>query len=99
MKLYSKLTIMVSLVFTLITIIFVLISALLIYSLLMITTESKRFENGLMRVVGLTKKGYAGMILLQSLLFVLPSVLLAFILVIPSLYFLFGELFTAEMGF
>lgn len=64
MKQYSLITLAASLVFSLIIILFATISTLLIYSLLMITTETKRFENGLMRVVGLSKTGYASMILL-----------------------------------
>jgi hypothetical protein len=64
MKTYSIITLGAGLVFTLIIFLFATISTLLIYSLLMITTETKRFENGLMRVVGLSKTGYASMILL-----------------------------------
>lgn len=63
-KTYANVTIMVGLVFSLITLLFASISTLLIYSLLMITTETKRYENGLMRVVGLSKWGYSGMIIL-----------------------------------
>ena len=36
---------------------------LLIYSLLMITTETKTFDTGVMRLLGLTSKGFVGMIL------------------------------------
>ena len=55
---------MVGLVFSVITLLFASIATLLIYSLLMITTETKRFENGLMSVVGLSKGEYVAMILL-----------------------------------
>jgi len=65
----------------------------------MITTETKRYENGLMRVVGLSKWGYSGMILLQAVLFVIPSITLGFLTTIPMLAFIYGKLFTSEMGF
>ena len=65
----------------------------------MITTETKRYENGLMRVVGLSKWGYAGLILLQAVMFVIPSIVLGFISAIPTLLYVYGMLFTSDMGF
>ena len=65
----------------------------------MITTETKRYENGLMRVVGLSKWGYAGMILLQAVMFVIPSIILGFITAIPALLYVYGIIFTSDMGF
>ena len=99
MKTYSTITIMVGLVFAIITILFGTISTLLIYSLLMITTETKRYENGLMRVVGLSKWGYAGLILLQAVMFVIPSIVFGFISAVPTLLYVYGMLFTSDMGF
>jgi hypothetical protein len=52
------------LIFSIITLLFASISTLLIYSLLLITTETKRFENGLMCLLGLNKLGFGSMILL-----------------------------------
>jgi ABC-type antimicrobial peptide transport system permease subunit len=76
-------------VFSVITLLFASISTLLIYSLLMITTETKRYENGLMRVVGLSKWGYAGMILLQANMFVIPAIALGFLCSIPALAYIY----------
>ncbi len=63
MKSYSIIILLLGLVFDVLLIIFVVISCLLIYSLLLISVETKTFETGVMRLVGLTKKGYAAMIM------------------------------------
>jgi hypothetical protein len=64
MKTYSKMLILLSLVFSVVTILFVTISTLLVYSLLMISMETKTFENGVMRLSGLSKYKVSGMIML-----------------------------------
>ena len=53
---------MVGLIFDIMLILFVAISVLLIYSLLMINIETKTFDIGVMRLVGLSKGGFIGMI-------------------------------------
>ena len=53
----------IGLIFVILMIIFVVVSILLIYSLLLISVETKMFEIGVMRLVGLTKGGFIGMIL------------------------------------
>ena len=53
----------IGLIFDILTIIFCVVSILLIYSLLLISVETKMFEIGVMRLVGLTKFGFIGMIL------------------------------------
>ena len=73
-------------------IMFIMISVLLIYSLLMITIETKAFDNGVMRMVGLSSKGFIAMILTQAFMFVLPSLVLAFICSIPLLWFIYYEI-------
>ena len=45
------------LIFDIIILLFVILSVLLIYSLLMISVETKTFEIGVMRMVGLSKGG------------------------------------------
>ena len=52
------------LIFDIIILLFVVISILLIYSLLMISIETKTFEIGVMRMVGLSKPGIILMILI-----------------------------------
>ena len=55
MKLTSAATLVIGILFSIIVALFVVISILLIYSLLMITVEKKTFENGVLRMLGLSK--------------------------------------------
>ena len=48
------------------------------------SVEQKSFDNGIMRLVGLTKYDYVAMILTQAFAFVLPSIFLAFVLILFS---------------
>jgi ABC-type antimicrobial peptide transport system permease subunit len=52
------------LIFDIIIILFVVISVLLIYSLLIVSIESKSFEIGVMRMMGLSTNGLILMIVL-----------------------------------
>ena len=98
METFSTAILFLGLIFDIIVLLFVILSILLIYSLLMISVETKTFEFGVMRMIGLSKSGIITMILLQSLMFVLPSVVLSFILCFPTLWYLYSILFTADMG-
>lgn len=55
------------------------ISVLLIYSLLMLSVESKSFEYGVMRMVGLSQNSIIMLVIMQSFLFVIPSVISGFV--------------------
>ncbi len=55
MQLFALGSLNLGLVFSIIVILFTVISVLLIYSLLMISVETKSFENGVLRLVGLSK--------------------------------------------
>lgn len=85
MKDYSAAVMFIGLIFLVLLLIFVVISCLLIYSLLLISVETKAFEVGVMRLVGLTKCGYVAMIMASSALFVLPSIILGFLAAIPCI--------------
>lgn len=98
MQLYSLAILFMGLIFDIIELLFVILSVLLIYSLLMIMVESKSFEFGVMRMVGLSKSGIVSMILLQSFMFVLPSVVLGFVVTFPTLIILYSKLFDKDMG-
>ena len=74
-----------NLIFRIVIAIFVMISIVLIYSLLMIGIDGKTLEMGILRMVGASKAGLTLMILLQSLMFVIPAIIIAFILSIPCL--------------
>lgn len=89
---------MLGLIFDIIILLFIILSVLLIYSLLMISVEAKSFEFGVMRMTGLSKSGIVTMIVIQAFLFVLPSVVLGFILSFGSLNNMYGMLFSEDMG-
>ena len=96
---YSYAVLFIGLIFDILMIIFVVVSILLIYSLLLISVETKMFEIGVMRLVGLTKAGFVGMILTQAAMFVLPAVILGFAVAVPLIYLLYSELFEATLGY
>lgn len=98
METYSQAILFLGLIFNIIIMLFIILSVLLIYSLLMISVETKTFEFGVMRMVGLSKSGIINMIVLQSFMFVLPSVFGGFLLSFPGLYGLFAAVFSADMG-
>lgn len=82
----------IGLIFNVLLIIFVVVSILLVFSLLLISVETKSFEFGVMRLVGLTKLGFISMILVQAAMFVLPAVTLAMILSFPIIYAMYAIL-------
>mmetsp|Transcript_38324 Transcript_38324/g.50277 ORF Transcript_38324/g.50277 Transcript_38324/m.50277 type:complete len:175 (-) Transcript_38324:1750-2274(-) len=83
----------IGLVFNILIILFVVISVLLIYSLLMITTETKTFDIGVMRLVGLSSYGFIAMIFTQAVMFVIPSIIFAYVCSFPALYMIFYVFF------
>ena len=70
----------VTLIFNMVKLLFVVISVVIIYSLLMVSIESKTFEIAVQRMVGLNKTGIIQLIIIQSLLYVLPAIIFAFVL-------------------
>jgi ABC-type antimicrobial peptide transport system permease subunit len=64
MKTLSNAGTLSGLIFGVIVILFVVISVLLIYSLLMISVETKNFETGVLRLVGMSNWNWISMILI-----------------------------------
>jgi ABC-type antimicrobial peptide transport system permease subunit len=62
MQLVSNAMILLSLVFNIVLLVFMAISVVLIYSLLMIGVETKTHETGMMRMVGTNKRGLVMMV-------------------------------------
>jgi ABC-type antimicrobial peptide transport system permease subunit len=58
----SMAILLLSLVFNIILLVFIVISVLLIYSLLMIGVETKASETGIMRMIGTNKTGLIMMV-------------------------------------
>ena len=98
MVLYNYAILFIGLVFGIVVILFVIISILLIYSLLMITTQTKTFDIGVMRLIGLSSSGFVSMMFTQAITFVIPSIIVAYLGSIPSLYFIFKKLFQNELS-
>jgi len=66
------------LIFNLVMLLLFSLSVLLIYSLLMLSVESKSFEFGVMRMVGLSKNNIILLVIMQSFMFVIPSIISGF---------------------
>jgi len=96
MKLSSAASLLLGLLFSIIIVLFVVVSILLIYSLLMISVETKTFETGVLRLLGLTKYDCIQMILIQSFFYVVPAIILAYLASIPSLYGIFAAMFAKQ---
>ena len=92
MQLFSVGLLLIGLIFDIMLIMFIIVAVLLIYSLLMITIETKTFDTGVMRLLGLSSGGFICLIFTQAVMFVLPSLILGFICVIPSLWYIYSKL-------
>ena len=92
MQITSYATLMIGLIFDIMLILFVAISVLLIYSLLMINIETKTFEIGIMRLTGLSSGGFIAMVAIQAIMFVLPSIISALACVLPVMWVIFSKL-------
>jgi ABC-type antimicrobial peptide transport system permease subunit len=77
--------IFLQLVFNLVMLLLFTISVLLIYSLLMLSVESKSFDLGVMRMVGFSRSNVILLVIMQSFTFVIPSVIIGFIVSLISL--------------
>jgi ABC-type antimicrobial peptide transport system permease subunit len=98
METLSQGVLFLSLIFDIIILLFVIISILLIYSLLMISIESKAFEIGVMRMVGLSKNGLIVLIAVQAIMFVLPAIIFGIALSFPALKGLYAFMFSDDLG-
>ena len=98
MAIYNFAILFIGLVFSIVIILFVVIPVLLIYSLLMITTETKTFDFGIMRLIGLNSSGFVAMIFTQAVMFVIPSILAAYICSFPILFIIFSKMFGNDLS-
>jgi len=64
MQNYSASVLFMGLIFDIIILLFVVIAILLIHSLLMISVETKTFEIGVMRMIGLSRSGIVSMVII-----------------------------------
>mgnify|MGYP000368415639 CR=1 FL=1 len=99
MQTYSLAVSFIGLIFDVLLLIFIVVACLLIYSLLLISVETKTFEIAVMRLVGLNKGGLISLIMTQAALFVIPAVVVGFIFSVPSIWFIYSMLFTEDLGY
>lgn len=83
--------------FDMVLAIFVCISTLLIHSLIMIKVETKTFEIGIMRMVGVDKFDLVVMIFVQTCMFALPAIILGFLLSFPAIGSLYMFVFKEKL--
>lgn len=88
--------VLLALVFDLVLILFVTLSIMLLYSLLTDSVESKTFEYGVFRMAGMGKYSLLRLISIQSVIFVIPSIVVAFICSVPILAGLLSLIFSGE---
>mmetsp|Transcript_25554 Transcript_25554/g.4262 ORF Transcript_25554/g.4262 Transcript_25554/m.4262 type:complete len:137 (-) Transcript_25554:1581-1991(-) len=74
-----------------------LLSTILIYSLLMMSIETKTYQLGVFRVLGLSKIGMVFLILFQSFLFVIPAIIIGILISFAINDFISG-LFESNIG-
>jgi hypothetical protein len=77
---------------------FVVISVILIYGMLLINVQQKSFEIGIKRMVGCTKTELFKDIIIQTLFFAVPGIILGFILCIPALRMIYYYAFKRMLG-
>ena len=80
MERYNYGSVLLNLILNIIIISLFSLSLILIYSLLVITTETNYFEFGILRLIGNTKKNIIILVILQCISFSIPGFILAFIL-------------------
>jgi ABC-type antimicrobial peptide transport system permease subunit len=64
----------------------------------MISVETKTFEIGVMRMIGLSKNGIVSMVIIQAFLFVLPALIIGIALSFPALFGIYKFLFEQNLG-
>ena len=99
LELFDYAVMFIGLIFNVLLIIFVVVAILLVFSLLLISVETKQFEFGVMRLVGLTKLGFVCMILTQAAMFVIPAVTMAMIVSFPMIFAIYKSLFEEDLGY
>jgi len=89
MSMLSYAVLLLGIVFDVIIILLIAISVLLIYSLLMISVETKTFEQGVLRMVGISQLDCVSVIFYQSITFIVPSLIFAYVFAIPVNYLIY----------
>jgi len=88
--LYNTISMFFSLVISIITAVLITLLALLIYSLLLISVESRNFDIAVMRMVGTSRLGVCRLIIVQSLFIAVPPWILGLLCAIPLIKMALG---------
>ena len=98
MKKFNIAILFMGLIFSMILALFVVISIILIYSLLMVSVQQKSFDIGIKRMVGETKTELISDVLIQTFSFSIPGMILAYIGVFPVLGAIYYYEFEVKLG-
>ncbi|EGR31920.1 hypothetical protein IMG5_099480 [Ichthyophthirius multifiliis] len=71
----SQASMFLGIILNLIVFVLFMLSVMLLYNLLLVSIETKNFEFGVLRVLGLNKFGVVCLIIFQSLFYVIPAVI------------------------
>ena len=87
---YNTISMFFSLVISIITAVLITLLALLIYSLLLISVESRNFDIAVMRMVGTSRLGVCRLIIVQSLFIAVPPWILGLVCAVPLIRMALG---------
>lgn len=85
-------TMFLAIVLNIIIVVLFTLSVMLLYNLLLVSIETKTYELGVLRVLGLNKLGIISLIITQSLSYVFPAVIAGFAASFPILQLVMGAL-------
>ncbi|CAI2376394.1 unnamed protein product [Moneuplotes crassus] len=94
MEQFSVAILFMGLLFSMILAVFLAISIILIYGLLLVNVQQKSFEHGIKRMLGSSKWGLVKDVAVQTLCFVVPGIIFAFLcsfLILRVIYYYFFE--------
>jgi ABC-type antimicrobial peptide transport system permease subunit len=95
---YNLATLFMGLLFSMILALFVVISIILVYSLLLVNVQQKSFEIGIKRMVGETKTGLVKDVVIQTFFFSIPGIVLAFLWWFPTLRLIYYYEFELKLN-
>jgi len=99
-KLLSKLKfvqLFLGITLSLILAILFILGTILIYNILLVSVETKTFEFGVIRMIGLSKTGIAQLIFVQALSFAVPAIILGLIASVPLLMYI-GNILESKLS-
>jgi len=74
-------------IFNLVKTLLMVVCVLIIFSLLMLSIDSKAFETAVIQTLGLQKRGVIALVIFQSFAYVIPAVTLAFLCSVAVLHY------------